>query len=52
MPGGDEWADALSVDTSEDLHVTETSEGVFVFYTETMGEYVRTDRVLSLDKCR
>lgn len=52
MPGGDEWADALPLDTSDDLHVTETSEGVYVFYTETMGEYVRTDHVLSLETCR
>ena len=52
MPGGDEWADALSADSIDDVHVMETNEGVYVFYTETMGEYVRSDRVLSLEKCR
>ena len=52
MAGADEWADTLPVDTSDDVHVTETTEGVFVFYTETEGEYVRTDRVLALAKCR
>lgn len=43
MPGADEWADALPVDTSEDVHVTRRPDGVYVFYTEEAEAFLRTD---------
>lgn len=48
MPNADEWASALPVDTSEDVHVTSPTRGVHVFYTEQEGEFVRTDRVVDV----
>ena len=52
MAGADEWASALPVDTSEDVHVTSRSDGVFVFYTEEPEAFVRTDLVVDVVEYR
>lgn len=43
MATPEDWADALAVDTSDDVHVANPTEGVYVFYTEEAEEYIRTD---------
>lgn len=52
MPGADEWAEALPVDTSEDVYVATPGEDVFVFYTEREAEFIRTDRALHASEWR
>ena len=49
-----EWADhwLSDLDTSGDVHVANTGEGVYVFYTEAVEEYVRTDRVVDVPSNR
>ena len=47
MPSPEEWADALPVDTSDDVHVASRADGVSVFYTEA---YVRTDHVVDVEE--
>ena len=46
MPGEDHWL--LDLDTSEDVHVTSTSEGVYTFYTERERAFIRTDHVVDV----
>lgn len=48
MPSPKEWAEALPVDTSEDVHVANPTDGVYVFYTENEEEYIRTDNVVDV----
>lgn len=48
MPEPTDWRAAVGVDTSEDVHVANPSEGRYVFYTEEVEAYIRTDRVVDL----
>ena len=52
MTGPDVWENAIEVDTSEYVHVTETTEGVYVFYTEVESAYIRTDTVVDIPSHR
>lgn len=48
MPGRREWGHILSADTSNDVHVTDTIEGMYIFYTEHEEAYIRTDTVIDV----
>jgi len=52
MPSPEEWAEALPIDTSEDVHVTCRTDGVYLFYTEEPEAYVRTDHVVDVEEWR
>lgn len=46
MPEPDDWAEIMDLDTTGDVHVTKNSEGVYLFYTEDVDEFIRTDYVI------
>ena len=48
MRGGEDWSRALDLDTSGDVHVTDTIEGVTIFYTECVEAFIRTDTVVDV----
>ena len=52
MPSPEEWADALPIDTSEDVHVANPTGGIYVFYTEETEAYLRTDCVVAVEAWR
>ena len=52
MPSPEEWADTLPIDTSDDVHVANPTDGVHVFYTEEAEAYLRTDFVVDVEEWR
>ena len=38
----------LDLDTSDDVHLTSTREGIFLFYTEVEEAFIRTDHVVDV----
>lgn len=48
MAGGEDWSRALDLDTSDDVHVTDTIDGITIFYTERVEAFIRTDTVVDV----
>lgn len=52
MSGADDWTAVIPVDTSNDVHVADTVNGVHIFYTEDQEAFIRTDTVVDVDHHR
>lgn len=50
MRRSDHWLEDL--DTSDDVYVANTKDGVYVFYTEVEEAFIRTDTVVDVRKHR
>ena len=48
MAVGEDWSRALDLDTSDDVHVTDTIEGITIFYTERAEAFIRTDTAVDV----
>lgn len=52
MADADEWPAGIPMDTSDDVHVMATVDDIYIFYTEDLDEYVRTDTVVNIPSNR
>lgn len=52
MGESDDRPESIPLDTSQDVHVTDTIEGRYIFYTEAIDEYIRTDTVADIQANR
>lgn len=48
MADAADWTEILPVDTRNDVHVTDTKDGIYIFYTENETAYIRTDTVVDV----
>lgn len=52
MGESDDRSDGIPFDSSKDIHVSSTIKGWHIFYTESLDEYIRTDRVMDIPSNR